>query len=1062
MEKKITTIFLAALISVLAFAQNNVTVKGTVSDGNGQPVIGAGVLVKGTTKGVITDLDGNYSIDGVKAEDVLEFSALGFATVVETVGSRTRINVSLQDEMEKLSDVIVVAYGTAKKESFTGSAAVVKGGDLQKRAVGTISESFEGVVPGLQVTSGGQPGTDASIRIRGTGSVNASSTPLYVVDGVPYDGALSSINPSDVESMSVLKDASAGALYGARGANGVIVITTKKGVKDKVSVSYKGKVGVASRALKNYDLLNMKEYVELTYEALRNAAQYGDGMDYQAASAYAGSHLGETLGGLKNSEYYNPYKNYTWSTLIDPSTGKMRSDAVAAWDENWMNSVTNNTALRTDHVLTLRAGGKKSSTMVSLGYYKEQGTLKTTDFSRYSGRVNSEIQGTSWLKASLNANFSHVDSDYQSSTGTSTSNSWYTAQFMAPIYPVYLKDMNGNNVLDANGKLQYEYGDEDDNGYANRVNAQGFNSLAELVNNRNYYARNALSARGSLVFGTVKKEALLYGLKFTVNLGTDFSDYTRTNVFDKYHGNAASVGGRIGKTNTRTWSYTFNQLLTYENTFGDFSVNLLAGHEYYRYRYNYAYAEKTGIQDGVDELSPAVTTSDNSSYSHNYAIESYLSRVNFGYKNRYYIDASWRTDASSRFHKDSRWGNFWSVGASWRVSEETFMAPSKSWLSNLTAKISYGVQGNDDLGTYYAWQGLYNYTWANGSEAGAFASKLENRSVTWEKNDNLNVGIEASLFGGKTAITAEYYLRKTRDMLLSSPLPISTGFTGYDDNVGSMQNQGFEFSLRQVAFDRENFFWDINFNASLNRNKVLSLTGGQNSITSGSYVIEVGKPIYTFYMPKSAGVDPATGSQLYYSYYRQTINEEGESVYAQCDEYVTSNTTLANMSKYYFGSREPYLYGSIGMNFTIFKNFDVSFMTTYSIGGKIYDSLYAGSMHAASAGKNWHQNILRRWQQPGDITDVPRVEIGASYATTNDYLIDASYFGIKNVVIGYTLPSRVLEKMKMSALRLSLTLDNICTFSHLDGMDPQYSFKGSTSYSYSPSRVVSFGLDLTF
>lgn len=1062
MEKKIISILLAVLVSVAGFSQNTVTVSGTVTDGNGEPVIGAGVMVKGTTRGVIADFDGNYTIE-VNDTDVLEFSALGFLTAEETVGNRTQINVTLRDEFEELSDVIVVAYGTAKKESFTGSASVVKGEDLQKRTVGNITKSFEGTVPGVQVTSGGgQPGEGASIRIRGTGSINASSTPLYVVDGVPYDGALSSINPADVESMTVLKDASAGALYGARGANGVVMITTKKGTKDRATVSYKGNVGLASRALKNYNLLDMKEYVEMSFEALRNAAQFGDGMDYNAASAYASSHLGEALGGLKNPEYYNPYKNYTWETLIDPATGKMNPDASASWDENWMKSITNNKALRTEHVLTLRAGGEKSSTLVSLGYYKEQGTLKTTDFSRFTGRVNSEIQGTSWLKASLNANFSHVDSDYQSSTGTATSNSWFTAQFMAPVYPVYLKDMDGNNVLDADGRLQYEYGAEDDNGYANRVNAQGFNSLAELVNNRNYYSRNALSARSSLVLGTVNKDALLYGLKFTVNLGTDFADYGRTTVSDKFHGNAANVGGRIAKTNTRTWSYTVNELVTYDRKFGDFSVNLLAGHEYYRYRYNYANAEKTGIQDGVDELSPAVTTSDNSSYSNNYAIESYLSRLNFGYKDRYYLDASWRTDASSRFYKDNRWGNFWSVGASWRVSQEGFMASLKSWLSNLTAKISYGVQGNDDLGTYYAWQGLYNYTWANGSEAGAFASKLENRSVTWEKNDNLNVGVEASLFGGKTALTAEYYYRRTRDMLLSSPLPISTGFTGYDDNVGSMRNQGFEFSIRQVIFDSENFFWDMSLNASLNRNKVLALTGGQDVITSGIHVIEVGKPVHTFYMAKSAGVDPATGAQLYYSYYHQTINEDGDSVYAPCEEYVTTNTTLANMSKYYFGSREPAVYGSLGTNFTIFKNFDISLMTTYSIGGKIYDSLYAGSMHVTSAGRNWHRNVLRRWQKPGDITDVPRIETGASYSTTNDFLVNASYFGIKNFTMGYTLPSKWLEKIRMSSLRLSVTLDNIWTFSHLDGMDPQYSFSGSTSYSYSPSRVASFGLDITF
>jgi len=937
----------------------------------------------------------------------------------------------------------------------------VKGDELQKRTVGNISKSFEGTIPGVQVTSGGgQPGEGASIIIRGMGSINASANPLYVVDGVPFDGALSSINPADVESMTVLKDASAGALYGARGANGVIVITTKKGTKDKITTSYKGNFGVASRALPRYNQLNMQQYVEMTWEALRNAAQYGTGMDYTSASAYASAHLGEQIGGLKNPEYYNPYKNYTWSTLIDPSTGLMRSDAQAAWNENWMDEITNKFAKRTEHTVSFRAGSEKASSMVSIGYYNEEGILTNTDFKRYTGRVNGEIQSTSWLKASLNANFSHVDADNQSSTGTSTSNSWYTAQFMAPVYPVYLKDMEGNNVYSSTGGKQYEYGTEDDNGYANRPNAQGFNSLAEIMNNRSYYSRNSLSARSSLIFGTINKSAKLYGLKFTLNFGTDFNDYNKTLAYDKYHGNAVSVGGRIGKTNTRTLSYTFNQLLTWDKKFGDFSLNLLAGHEFYRYKYNYQYGEKTGIVDGIDELSPAVTTSDNSSYTINYGIESNLSRANFSYKDRYYFDASWRTDASSRFHKDHRWGNFWSVGASWRLSQEPFMQSTRDWLSNLTIKASYGVQGNDDVGTYFAWQGLYGYTWPNGSEAGAFITKLENQNVTWEKNANFNTGIDASLFGGRLALTAEYYNRVTRDMLLSSPMALSTGFTGFDDNVGSMRNQGFEFSLKGVIITNDNFQWDMTLMGAFNRNKVLSLTGSQDVITSGSTVIEVGKPIYTFYMAKSAGVDASTGQQLYYCYYHQTINEDGDSVYEKCDEYVTSNVTLANMSKYYFGSREPKFYGSIGTNLVLWKNLDLSIMTTYSLGGKIYDSLYAGGMHISSAGRNWNTNILRRWQKPGDVTDIPRTEIGGSYATCNDFLIDASYFAIKNITLGYSFPMK--KDSGVQKLRLYLTADNLAMFTHMDGMDPQHSFSGSTSYSYTPSRVVSIGIDLNF
>ena len=868
---------MVSLVCMASASAQNATVSGMVTGANGEPVIGANVVVEGTTQGTSTDVTGHYTLSNVPSDATLLISYIGYKPAKVQVAGRTQVDIAMQEDAAQIEGVMVVAYGTAKKESFTGSAAVVKGDELQKRVVGNISKSFEGTVAGVQVASGGgQPGEGASVIVRGIGSINAVSTPLYVVDGVPYDGSLSSLNPNDIESMTVLKDASAGALYGSRGANGVIVITTKKGKNDRVRISYKGNVGIASRALNRYDLVNMKDYVEMSYEALRNSAQYGTGMDFEGASRYAANNLGQQIGGLKNPEYYNPYKNYTWETLIDQTTGRIRPDAKAAWDENWMDEISDESAIRTEHIISVNGGSERANYVASLGYYMEDGILQNTDFNRYTGRVNVDTQAKHWFKIGMNANFAHSESDYLSFTDTSTSNVWYTAQFMAPVYPVYLKDMAGSNVLDASGNRQYEYGSEDDNGFANRPSAQGFNSKAELYNNKSYNTRNSLSARTYATFGTTKEDAKLYGLKFSLNMGTDFNDYQGTVVYNKYHGNAATQGGMIGKTNTRTISYTFNQLLTYDRTFGDHSVNALLGHEYYRYKYNYAKGEKTGIVDGIDELDPAVTTTDNNSYSHNYGVESYLARINYGFKSRYYIDASWRTDGSSRFYKSDRWGHFWSVGASWRISEEQFMEGARSWLDNLTLKVSYGVQGNDNLGTYYAWQGNYDYTWANASEAGAMRKTLENKSVTWEKNANLNTGIEATMFNGRLALSVEYYTRKTTDMLLEYPMALSTGFKNYNANAGSMRNQGLEATIRGTVLDKPNFRWDATVMGSFNRNKVLGLTGGQDVITSGLRVIEVGKPIYTFYLPKTAGVDPATGKQLYYAYWTQSVDDNGK------------------------------------------------------------------------------------------------------------------------------------------------------------------------------------------
>ena len=397
------------------------------------------------------------------------------------------------------------------------------------------------------------------------------------------------------------------------------------------------------------------------------------------------------------------------------------------------------------------------------------------------------------------------------------------------------------------------------------------------------------------------------------------------------------------------------------------------------------------------------------------------------------------------------------------VTNEDFMSATSSWLNNLTAKISYGVQGNDNLGSFYAWQGLFDYSWSNGTRPGASATSIENRLVTWEKNGNLNTGIEASMFGGRLSTTIEYYNRHTRDMLLNNPLAISSGFTGFDDNVGAMTNQGLEATFRGVIFERKNFHWDATAMFSFNRNKVTAITSSQDVINLGNMVIEVGKPIYTFYMSKSAGVSPQTGKQLYYAYYRYVVDEKSGSLTTEkCDEYVTDDVGLASLSKYYYGSRQALFSGSFASNFTIFKNFDISFLTTYSVGGKIMDGLYDGAMNVMYAGNNWHKNKLRRWRKSGDITDVPMVEIGGNYSSVGESLIDASYFAIKNITVGYTLPTSISSKAKIKSFRLFFTADNIALFSHLDGMDPQASFMGTVSYSYSPSKVFALGLDINF
>ena len=520
-----------------------------------------------------------------------------------------------------------------------------------------------------------------------------------------------------------------------------------------------------------------------------------------------------------------------------------------------------------------------------------------------------------------------------------------------------------------------------------------------------------------------------------------------------YHGNQANAGGYLDKSSTRTLSYTLNQLLTYTRSFGRHNLDVLAGHEYYSYHYQNLDAAKTNLVDGIYELRPATTTVNADSYSNDYRIESWMGRINYNFDDKYYLSASVRTDGSSRFHKDNRWGTFWSVGANWRVTKEAFMQ-NVSWVNNLNVKASYGEQGNDELGTLYAWQSLYSLSYANGNNIGGFVASLENKDISWEKNANLNVGIEASLFDNRVRLNAEYYNKKTKDMLLNYPMATSTGFNGYDANVGDMRNSGFEVELGLTPVRTQDFEWNLTWMGSTVNNKVLHLTKESPEIISGIRIIKEGYELNTFYMAKSAGVDPQTGAQLYWAYDK---DDNGNIT----NEYITSDVAKASTSKYFLGSRIPDLYGSIGTDLT-WKGLTLSVLTTYSIGGKIYDSLYAGSMNNMYYNNNWNRHALRRWTQPGDVTDVPRIEVGGKYATTDRFLVDASYFAIKNVTLSYSLPRTWMRSAGLNAVRLFGSIDNLALFTHLQGMDPQYSFSGGTNYDYTPNRTYSVGIEVNF
>ena len=1046
-------LFVVALcigVSTMYAQTKQITGKVTSSD-DGSLIPGVSVVVKGSTLGTVTNADGVFTLN-VPENEILVFSFVGLKTVEVPVTSQTEYNISMQNDVIGMDEVMVVAYGTAKKESFTGSAEVINNDVLERRPVANISKAIEGQVPGVQTTSGsGQPGDEAKIIIRGFGSINSSNYPLYVVDGIPFDGDLNSINPGDIESMTILKDASAGALYGSRGANGVVVITTKKGKTEKLSIDFKASFGLSNRGVKSYKTLNTADFIETIFQGYKNDLIYKGGVHPDLAGQKAIEALTGNSGIFGTNEMYNPY-DMPVSELIDPQTGKINPSAKLLYESDWMDEVTNKNATRQEYQLFLNGGSENSKIFASIAYLSKEGLLKTTSFERISGRIGAELTPTKWFNYGGNVNFSKTESDFLDNQGTSyTSNVWYSTQFLAPIYPVYIQDAQGNPVLTETGEKQFDYGLTRPSG-AN----PNWNPVATLFEDS--YQTIADNLSGRFHFDLLGKglSNSINGLTLTSNIGFDYINSNIVKYNNPDFGDGAQVGGILDRTNTRSFSYTLNELLRYTKDFGKHTINLLVGHEFYKLVINNFQGVKTGFPyAGIKELAPGSTLSFLTSFEDNYSIESVLSNFNYDYADRYYLSASFRTDGSSRFNKDYRWGQFWSLGASWRISEESFMQ-SASFLDNLTLKASYGKQGNDNINTYYGWQSLYNLDWSNANQNGALLSSLENTTIKWEENNNFNVGVEATLWS-RFEVGLEYYQRRTVDMLMEKPMATSLGFDSYWANVGEMLNSGFEFTSKLNVVNKNNFNWNANLNLTTLKNEIIKLDGEKDQIVNGNIIQRKGEEINSYYLVQSAGVDIATGAQLYWVYDKDENGNPGTP-------YISADYQKALLCKKISGSRIPDFYGAFGSDFVIFKNFDLSVLTTFSVGGKVYEYVYQNLLNPIYIGTNYADVIKRAWKKPGDVTDIPRIQTGTGFSRpyTDSQLINASYLAIKNITLGYTLPKHILQPLGIESIRAYVSFDNLALFTHLDGMNPQYDFSGTTGFSYTPDKTSLFGIEFKF
>jgi len=963
----------------------------------------------------------------------------------------------------------VVAYGTAKKSQFTGSATVVKADEISKIQTNNVTNALVGKVTGMQImNSSGQPGVSSpQVRIRGISSINAGNDPLVIIDGAPYSGDLNYINSLDIESITVLKDAVSNALYGARGSNGVMMITTKKGAAGEARITVDTKWGANTRSIQDYNYVKSPaQYYEMYYGALKS--YFINGMNYSPEQAHTLANRNMTL----NNDYglgYNVYNVPAGQYLIG-NNGKLNPNATLGnvvsyrgedyllTPDNWLGAVYRQ-SLRQEYNITATTGTDKSSFFASFGYLDNQGITPKSDFKRITGRLKADQQVKSWMK--IGANMSYVNYSFNrlsddGSTGSS-GNLFALATRVSPIYPLYIRDGNGNIKYDSNGFQMFDYGDRGNAGLERPAIGQS-NALGSLLLDTYGANGNAINTSG---FAEI---TFLNDFKFTTINTVTVNEYRTTSVTNPYYGQYAASNGIVYKAHNRSFDYDFQQLLTYAKDLDVNHLNFLIGHDYSRSQSFYLSAEKSNMFDPSNhELNGAVTDGSPGSYTTDYNTDGYFARALYDYADKYYLSASFRLDATSRFHPDNKWGNFWSAGLAWTISKESFL--DHSWINILKLKASYGEQGNDRIGDY-RYTDTYTIMNSNGKPA-AVPNLKGNKNISWEKAGNFNTGIDFSLFGERLSGSVEYYYRKTSGMLFTFPLPPSYGWSSFYDNIGDMRNKGIEADLKGTLIKTRDFKWDLRLNLTSNNNKIIYLPEERKTMTtvegikgysSGNKFFGEGMSLYPFYLRKFAGVNEK-GEALYY---RSEKNEAGE--------YTGETTTVTNPSdatEYLLGTSLPDLFGGFGTGFT-YKGFDLSVDFAYQIGGFVYDGDYQTFMtnpQATRKGFAFHADLLNSWTPENTDSNIPRFQFGDLYTTysSDRFLTDASFLSLQNINVGYTLPARICRSLGMEKLRIYGVCDHVWLWAKRQGLDPRQNVDGSTTSAYyAPVRTFSGGITLTF
>ena len=1080
-RKIVLSVASVLMLCAVALAQNK-QVSGTVTGSDGVPVIGATVVVDGTTIGTSTDLQGQYVLE-VPADAVLSVSFIGYEETKEPVNGRTTVNVVLKESTQGIEDIIVTAYGQAKREAFTGSAAMVKSEDLVKSQTSNAVDALNGKVAGLQiVNASGQPGASSpTVVIRGFSSINAGTAPLIILDGMSFAGGLNDINPSDIESMSVLKDAAAAALYGSRGANGVILITTKRAKSQEAVVNVDIKVGVNQRAKQEYDVIkNPGEHYEMHYTLLKNYYTSEKGMSAHEAHVKANSVLtSASEGGLG----YNVYNVPVGQDLIGVN-GKLNPGAKLGREviyegqsylitpDDWTKEIYMD-GVRQEYNVNVAASSGQANFYGSFGYLNNEGIVEATGYERYTARLRADYQAKKWLKVGGNASYSYAYSNVAEAEGDSASSGNifnYTSQ-IAPIYPLYVRDGKGNIMKDERGLTIYDYG--------TKSNAGSNAGLQRpFMPNTNGYADHLLNKHNSTThvasFNGFADLILPEGFKFSFNGGVSMQQGGSLTTGNILYGQSAMTGGYIGKTSGVAWSYTLQQILSWNRQFGQHTVDVMLGHENNFDTVKSMSASKSGLfTNDVSELSQALKMSSMSSSLSRYSNEGYLFRAQYDYAGRIFGAVSFRRDASSRFHPKHRWGNFWSVSAGWLLNRESWF--NVRWVDELKVKASYGSQGNDQIGNFL-YMDLYQISNDGTDNWSVTFAQKGNENITWETNSNFNAGVDFGLFGYRLSGSLEYFHRKTSDMLSWFTVPSSLGYSGYYKNVGDMSNQGVELTLNAGLISKKNFQWSANLNVTYVKNQVekldpsavtesyYDLAGNKYyGFRDGSNFYGLGQALYTKVYKAYAGVEESTGQPLYWAR-REYVNK----VTGKTEVEMYKTTDYASDADYFvFDTSLPDLYGGFGTTFN-FYGFDLSVNFVYQIGGTVYDSdyaMYMSSPSTTSVGMAYHKDLYQAWTPQNKTTDVPRFVMGDLYtASSSDrFVTDASYLSLQNINFGYTFPAKWMSKAHISKLRVYLACENVWLWSQRKGLDPRQSLTGGASAAYySPMRTISGGVNVTF